>query len=376
MSTPFTRAPGPVRHQRRRVLGAALLVAVSMAAVTMRPDGAASARAPGGLPRGWELCVLQGVGGHATPSNLADLDTWQAAEGGATQNGLAYNPYNTRRGTDQANAALPASYTPDGFPVFANWPAGCAATVATILQPDMGPIATALGAGTVSPPASFLTTVDKTPWCAPSDGVPCYTALITSRAVVSSAQATTLLHDAGTSLTTYDQAVSRQTALQGTLASDQEQLQAADVEVTLARLMVQHATDVLRSLAIYEYTSNPSLDHMASLLSRFHPPSQTDMLTQYYLGLDASSEVGQLQHAQAALAQAQATHVAASDAVSRTTAALQGATADTGRAHGAVAARLGALLQAGACGAPTTGRAPVTPDPVGALRSCLGALVA
>lgn len=374
MSTPFTRAPGPVRRRRRRVLGAALLVALS--AVTVRLGGAASARALGGLPHGWELCVIEGVGGHATPSNVADLDTWQAAEGGATQNGLAYNPFNTRRGTDQANAAVPASYTPDGFPVFANWPAGCAATVATILQPDMGPIAAALGAGALSPPAAFLTTVDKTPWCAPSDGTPCYASLIASRAAVSSGWATTLLHDAGTSLSTYDQDVARQTALQGTLASDQEQLQAADVEVTLARLMVQHATDVLRSLAIYEYTSNPSLDHMASLLSRFHPPSQTDMLAQYYLGLDASSEVGQLQHAQAVLTQAQATHVAAGDAVARTTAALQAATADTGRAHGAVAGRLGTLLQAGACGAPTTGRPPATPDPVGALRSCLSALVA
>lgn len=377
MSTPSTRSTSePVSRRRRRALTTGLLLAVSLTGVTLRPGGSASASAGVGLPRGWELCILQGVGGHATDASLADLDTWQAAEGGGTQNGVAYNPFNTRRGTDQTGAAVPASYTATGFPVFANWPAGCAATVATILQPDMAPIATALGTAVPSSPTSFLSTVDTTPWCAPSAGVPCYVALISSHEAVTSGQAMTVLHDAGDALAAYDQDVTRQSALQGQLAGDQEQLQTADVELTLARLAVQHATTVLRSLAIYDYTSNPSLDHMAAFLGRFHPPSQTDMLQQYYLGLDAGAEVGQFQRAQAVLSQAQSARGAAAAAVDHTGAALSAATAGTSRARAAVTSRLRTLLEAGACGAPTSGTPPSSPDPVGTLKGCLSTLLA
>ena len=65
--------------------------------------------APGdtALPAGWELCVLQGVTAPATPANVDDLDEWQAAEGGSTNNSAAYNPFNTLRTTDVNNAAHP-----------------------------------------------------------------------------------------------------------------------------------------------------------------------------------------------------------------------------------------------------------------------------
>ena len=52
------------------------------------------------LPPGWELCILQGVGAPATEANIADLDEWQVAEGGSTNNTAAYNPFNTQRMTD------------------------------------------------------------------------------------------------------------------------------------------------------------------------------------------------------------------------------------------------------------------------------------
>jgi hypothetical protein len=341
--------------------------------------GAATAHmstAASALPTGWELCILKGLGAHPTDANVADLDTWQAAEGGATANGIAFNPFNTRRGTDQSGAPVPASYTPNGFPVFSDWPAGCAATVATILQPNMDPIAAALAAGTVSPAADFLTTVDQTPWCAPSDGVPCYAELIGSRLAITTGDALGLVKSAGDALGTYDQDVATTADLSRTLASDQAQLSTAEVEVTLAHLTVTHAAQSLRSLAIYDYTSNPSLEHMAALLGRFHPPSQTDMLSQYYLHLDASSLVGQYQHAEAALGQAEAARSVAAVAVAHTTKDLDAADAATTRALGNVGAQLTALATAWVCTAPPAGAPPDGSDPasVAALRGCVASL--
>ena len=127
------------------------------------------------LPPGWELCVLQGVGAAGTADNVANLDEWQVAEGGSTNNTAAYNPFNTRQVTDSTGAPLPVVISSDGFPAFATWAAGCSATVATLLQPSMAPIVDALIAGAVSPPGIFLSDVDQSPWCAPSaDGIPCY----------------------------------------------------------------------------------------------------------------------------------------------------------------------------------------------------------
>ncbi len=128
------------------------------------------------LPPGWELCVLEGVGAPATANNVADLDEWQAAEGGSTNNSAAFNPYNTLRTTDSTGAAIPGTVdSGNGFPAFPSWAAGCSATVATLFQPNMWVITAALRAGNVSPPAAFLAVVDQSSWCAPSaTGVPCY----------------------------------------------------------------------------------------------------------------------------------------------------------------------------------------------------------
>jgi hypothetical protein len=131
------------------------------------------------LPPGWELCVLQGVSAPATQANVADLDEWQTVEGGSTNNTAAYNPFNTRRTTDVSGASLPAVVSANGFPAFTTWQAGCAATVATVLQPNMSSITAALRAGNVAPPGAFLAVVDQSSWCAASaDGVPCYANVI------------------------------------------------------------------------------------------------------------------------------------------------------------------------------------------------------
>jgi hypothetical protein len=162
---------------RLRLVLAAM--AVGLCALVCVPSGGPALAVPasGGtaLPAGWELCILQGLQAPLTAVNVADLDQWQAAEGGSTNNSAAYNPFNTLRTTDITGAALPATISSNGFPAFSTWLAGCAATVATILQPNMWTITAALRAGDVSPPGAFLATVDQSQWCAPSaDGTPCY----------------------------------------------------------------------------------------------------------------------------------------------------------------------------------------------------------
>ena len=128
------------------------------------------------LPPGWELCVLGGVGAPATAANVADLDEWQAAEGGSTNNTAAFNPYNTLRTTDSTGRGHPrhdhsgtaSRRSPPGRPAVL-------ATVATLFQPNMWVITAALRAGNVTPAAAFLAVVDQSSWCAPSPaGVPCY----------------------------------------------------------------------------------------------------------------------------------------------------------------------------------------------------------
>jgi hypothetical protein len=344
--------------------------------VTTAPRVQASTASPvsSALPDGWELCILQGVNGHASHANLSDLDVWQAAEGGATDNGLAYNPFNTRRGTDPSGVSLPASYTASGFPVFASWPAGCAATVATILQPNMAAIAGALHSGSLSPPTAFLSTVGQTPWCAPSDAGSCYSDLITGGAAAPPSKAPTLLRHAADALTAYNLAVSAETTRQAALASERRQLETADIEVDLARLALQHATDVLRALAVYDYTSNPSIDHMTALLSQFHPPSESDLLSQYYVGLDSSTEIRRFQAGQALLARTESTRTAATGAVDGASAALDAATTLTRHALSVLEARLDTLRVSGACTAPASGAQNSDLMTVTILRTCLSAL--
>ncbi len=80
------------------VLTLASLGVYTYASATSATSAAPSmVAAPGdtALPAGWELCVLQGVAAPATQANVDDLDVWQAAEGGSTNNSAAYNPFNT-----------------------------------------------------------------------------------------------------------------------------------------------------------------------------------------------------------------------------------------------------------------------------------------
>ena len=108
-----------------RTLSSACLLlvaaATSVAAViSVAPPGAGTAGAVAvigtPLPPGWELCVLAGVGAPATRANVANLDEWQAAEGGSTNNTAAYNPFNTARTTDAEGAPCPSRPWSAGSP--------------------------------------------------------------------------------------------------------------------------------------------------------------------------------------------------------------------------------------------------------------------
>ena len=212
----------------RTLFSACLLLAVATASLS-----AALTEAPGAgpagtvavvgtpLPPGWELCILAGVSAPATKANVANLDEWQAAEGGSTNNTAAYNPFNTTRTTDAQGDPLPVTSMVGGFPAFADWLSGCAATVATLLQPNMSVIASALRAGSVAPPGQFLVDVDGDAWCAPSNGQPCYETAIAASGgkipgVIASSAALAVYGNVQSDLRSYQTATTKVAGAQNT----------------------------------------------------------------------------------------------------------------------------------------------------------------
>lgn len=355
----------------------------SLAAVV--PSGA-STFTPGAnfgvpLPTAWEICVLQSVGAPVNPANVGALDLWQVAEGGSTDNANSYNPYNTKRFTDGTGASLPATAMPNGFPAFANWPAGCAATAATILQTNMANIAKTLVSGNVSSPSAFLSVVNTTPWCAPDNGVPCYAFLIAAK-VQAPAQsaAMTLLSDSNSDVSAYDQAVSQVTTVSATLASQRQELVDAEDTVIADQQAAQQAQDKLRQLAIYDYTSNNTLDRVANL-NQFEAETQSDQLTKFYEQLDTSNQVTVFAQAQATLNQAVVHRSDVANAVAQTTSALGAAQKAAAVDLGHIGNDIGTIEGAGGCpGLPqaqtvSAGGADPTAS-ASALQGCVTALTA
>jgi hypothetical protein len=249
------------------------------------------------LPPGWELCVLNGIGAPGTEDDVANLDAWQVVEGGSTNNTAAYNPFNTRHVTDLKGAPLPVAISSDGFPAFATWAAGCAATVATLLQPSMAPIVTALKAGAVSPPGIFLSDVDQSPWCAPSaDGIPCYASQILAGELLgalldgSSSQlrgALTSYSNTGSNLRSYEEDATLTAADQDLLAAKDKQLALTERDVSVAMGELSGATRALRRLALDDYTSDTGVRSHASL-QLFDPPDERELVAQYLANTAAS----------------------------------------------------------------------------------------
>ena len=300
-----------------RSVGLALAIAVAGlggSMLTATAGWATPAQSVGGtpLPPGWELCVLQGVSAPATPADVADLDAWQVAEGGSTNNTAAYNPFNTGRTIDATGAPIPGAVSSSGFPAWATWPEGCEATATTLLQPNMWSITAALRAGGVTPPGAFLAVVDQSAWCAPSaDGVPCYVNSILGvagslPAVLTSSSALDVYGKVTSDLHSYQRAITEVTADQGMLAAREQQLAAAQTDTVAAQGQFDAADRALRRFAVDEYVSSglyvsSSVAEPGRSVSPLGPQDANGVVAKEYLSIEASDLLTRVRDAEDAI---------------------------------------------------------------------------
>ena len=321
------------------------------------------------LPAGWELCVLAGIGAPGTPDNVANLDEWQVAEGGSTDNAAAYNPFNTRQMTDSTGAALPIAGAPGGFPAFKTWTAGCAATVATLLQSTMAPIVTALQVGDLAPPGVFLAAVDETPWCAPSaDGVPCYASEVLAgellRALLGdrSAQVSAVLTSysaTGTDLLTYEKAAYVTAVEDGIVAARTAQLEVAEQQLATAQRTLASTTRALRRFALDSYMNDTQM-RFDSDFTRLGPTAEQDGMGQYLQNVAASMVIDKHDQAQAVVSAASAARRAAGAALATATATAGSASSAEGQALTALESDVTSLEGGLSCTLPTVTTEPPT----------------
>ena len=292
---------------------------------------------------------------------MANLDEWQVVEGGSTNNTAAYNPFNTRQATDSQGTPLPVAVSSDGFPAFTTWIAGCAATVAALLQPSMAPIVTALKAGDVSVPGIFLSDVDQTPWCAPSaDGVPCYASEILAGELVetlvngSTAHlqgALTSYSNVGTDLHSYEEDASSIAVDQQLLVARNEQVAVTAHEVSVAQGTLSGATGALRGLAIDDYTTDEMVRSDATL-QLFSPPDDRDLATQYFRSVAASLLTLHYDQAEATVNASMSKRQTAETSVAQATSLLDAATAAENQALSGLEADVKAVEAGLACPSP------------------------
>jgi len=266
---------------------------------------------------------------------VANLDAWQAAEGGSTNNTAAYNPFNTHELTDALGTPLPAATSSEGFPAFPTWTVGCAATVATLLQPNMTPIVTALKGGAVFPPGLFLSDVDQSQWCAPSaDGIPCYASEIMAGELLEvllsggSGQlegALTSFADTGTDLRSYQQDASSTAADQELLSEKTAQLRAAEDEVTVTQDTLSRTTQAFRQLAVDDYTTD-GLTRSDSNLQLFNPPDEQGFIAQYFGNIATSLLIIRYDHARVAVRTSISNRREADESVAQAASSLASAT--------------------------------------------------
>lgn len=339
--------------------------------------GASSGGGGTPLPAGWELCVLQGVGAPATQANVADLDEWQVAEGGSTNNTAAYNPFNTARTTDVNNNPIPEIISANGFPAFGDWISGCAATVATILQPNMTAIAAGLKAGNVSPPPAFLAVVDQSQWCAPSaDGTPCYATTILgatgslAAAVLKQSSALDVFGSVRSDLRSYQIAVASVTSAQQGVATTNLQLSAAQSASSVAQRNASVAEAALRHFAIDEYVHSglyqSSLVAPGATNSPFGTPSPQGVVANQYASIVGSDLLTHSQAAAAAAKSARDQRQSAQKALQQAEATLTSDNASENKSLVRLVSDVTTLQKAGACtNAVITVAAPVVASPSG-----------
>jgi hypothetical protein len=350
-------------------------VVVGAGALVSTSGPAAADAAAGGtkLPPGWELCVLQGVTAPVTQANVADLDAWQAAEGGSTNNSAAYNPFNTRRTTDVNGATIPSVNSGNGFPAFASWADGCTATVATLDQPNMWSITQALRAGTVAPPGAFLATVDQSQWCAPSaNGTPCYANQILgatgdlAAALLGSSAALSVYGNVQADLKTYELDVTTTATDKGVLTARNAELLSAQLDLGAAQKRQAAAERALQQFAIDTYVnggtySSSSFMNVAGP-KPFGPQNTDGVIAQQYENIVASELDGRAQSATATDKADLSRRDGAVKAVSLATAILASDNAAETRALARLVNDVATMQTAGACTtAVITVSAPGTP---------------
>ncbi len=310
------------------------------------------------------------------------------AEGGSTNNAAAFNPFNTNQVTDSSGAPLPAHIAGTGPPAFTTWAAGCAATVATLLKPEMAPIVTALQGGDVTPPGIFLADVDETPWCAPRvAGIPCYANEVLAGELVGTLlnggsgplnDALTEYADTSTDLSAFEQAASVTAADQGIVAAKNQQLSVAESEVSADQRVFAAANRALRRLAIDDYTT----DRMLSSAATFQlsgPPDEQGMITRFFRNVAVTLLIGQYDQAQAAVKTSLSQQRAAADAVAQATSALDAAGAAQNQVLSLLEGDVTSVETARNCTAApvvtpaaSPAPAPATPSQLwGALQGCL-----
>ncbi|HLX89923.1 MAG TPA: hypothetical protein VKR22_15870, partial [Acidimicrobiales bacterium] len=199
---------------------------------------------------------------------------------------------------------------------------------------------------------------------------------ITGGVTLTSSSALGLYHDATTTLASYDQDTAKLASAQTQLTGAQDRLTVADVTMRFAQYGLQRATQALRNFAISDYTSNPSLDKMASAV-QFKAPSQSDMLTQYYTSLGGSFEVDRYKAAQAVVNRTSQARDAAASTVAQDQAAAKAAQSTVAATVGRLDVTLVSLRTAGACPDPGAAApaAPTSDAPVvGTVRECLSSL--
>jgi hypothetical protein len=355
------RILGPFRLGRAlAIVGLGLAGFVAPIGASASPNPSAAIGTP--LPPGWERCVLQGVGAPVTADDVANLDAWQLAEGGSTNNTAAYNPFNTRQATDSTGTPLPVDTSVVGFPAFATWTAGCAATVATLLNSDMAPIVTALKAGDVSPPGLFLSDVDKSAWCAPSaDGIPCYAqevlagellgALLTGSAGQLK-DAVLGYSNTSTDLKVYEEAAFVTAADLNVLTAKTEQLTVAQNSELVAQGKLSAATRALRRLAIDAYTSH-SVVSVDSNLQLFGPPDEQGVVGQYYGNVAVAILIDGYDRAVAAVKTSVSQRLAAAASVTQATSVRDSAEAAESQALSRLEADVKSIEAARACSTPS-----------------------
>ncbi len=323
------------------------------------------------LPPGWELCILEGLTAPATAANVADLDQWQAAEGGSTNNTAAFNPFNTQRTTDNSGAPIPGITSANGFPAFPSWSAGCAATVATLFQPNMWVITAALRAGNVTPAPAFLAVVDQSSWCAPSPGgVPCYVNAmeVTPGSLVLDVPASSALDvysNVNTDLKSYQQSLTTVAADENVEAIRNLSLAATESEVAAAQDHFAASSRALRSFAISEYV-NSGLYSGAPLVSNGStqpltaktPQSSDGVVAQQYLGVATTNLVSANNAAVGAVKDSKQHRSAAAKALARAALALTTDEVAENRDLTQLIKDVGTLEHAGACATVT-----ITPPP-------------